>query len=121
MGDTDTVPVQFLGSPFLAGAVFNDFVTQWNAPGVNNFEARFNLAVNTCNGRHSVETGTTFLQISPRFPGNEASLSGFLTGGVSMGTGGTTGMGTGGTTGTGTGRGFGESSRGATGAPSALA
>jgi len=64
----------------LAGAVFNDFFTQWNAPGINNLEARFNLAVNTCNGCHSVETGTTFLQISPRFPGNEASLSGFLTG-----------------------------------------
>ena len=80
VGDTDTVPVQFQGNPFLAGAVFNDFFTQWNAPGINNLEARFNLAVNTCNGCHSVETGTNFLQITPRFPGNEASLSGFLTG-----------------------------------------
>ena len=80
VGDTDTVPEQFQGSPFLAGAVFNDFFTQWNAPGINNPEARFNLAVNTCNGCHSTETGTVFLQITPRFPGGEAGLSGFLTG-----------------------------------------
>jgi hypothetical protein len=80
VGDTQTVPEQFQGSPFLGGAVFNDFSTQWNAPGINNLEARFNLAVNTCNGCHSTETGTFFLQITPRFPGNEASLSGFLTG-----------------------------------------
>ena len=80
VGDTQTVPDQFQGSPFLGGAVFNDFFTQWNAPGINNPEARFNLAVNTCNGCHSTETGTSFLQILPRFPGNEAGLSGFLTG-----------------------------------------
>jgi hypothetical protein len=80
VGDTHTIPDQFQGSPFLGGAVFNDFFTEWNAPGINNPEARFHLAVNTCNGCHSTETNTTFLQISPRFPGNEASLSGFLTG-----------------------------------------
>jgi hypothetical protein len=80
VGDTRTVPDQFQGNPFLAGAVFNDFSTQWNAPGINNLEARFQLAVNTCNGCHSTETGTFFLQITPRFPGNEASLSGFLSG-----------------------------------------
>ena len=80
VGDTHTIPDQFQGSPFLAGAVFNDSFTEWNAPGINNLEARFNLAVNTCNGCHSAETGTRFLQITPRFPGNEASLSGFLTG-----------------------------------------
>ncbi len=80
VGDTDTVPDQFQGSPFLGGAVFNDFFTQWSAPGIKNLEARFNLAVNTCNGCHSTETGTAFLQIVPRFPGNEAGLSGFLTG-----------------------------------------
>ena len=78
--ETHTVPEQFGGSPFLGGAVFNDFFTQWNAPGINNLEARFHFAVNTCNGCHSTETGTDFLQITPRFPGNEASLSGFLTG-----------------------------------------
>jgi hypothetical protein len=80
VAETHTVPEQFLGSPFLGGAVFNDFFTQWNAPGINNLEARFHFAVNTCNGCHSTETGTFFLQITPRFPGNEASLSGFLTG-----------------------------------------
>ncbi len=80
VGDTHTIPDQFQGSPFLAGAVFNDAFTQWNAPGINNLEARFNLAVNTCNGCHSQEAGVIFLQITPRFPGNEATLSGFLTG-----------------------------------------
>jgi hypothetical protein len=80
VGDTQTVPDQFQGSPFLGAAVFNDSFTQWNAPGIKNPEARFNLAVNTCNGCHSIETGTKFLMISPRFPGQEAFLSGFLTG-----------------------------------------
>ena len=80
VGDVHTIPDQFQGSPFLAGAVLNDAFTQWNAPGINNLEARFNLAVNTCNGCHSAEAGVRFLQITPRFPGNEATLSGFLTG-----------------------------------------
>jgi hypothetical protein len=78
--DTDTIPLSFNGSAFRAGAVFNDFFTRWNAPGINNLEARFNLAVNTCNGCHSIETGVDFLQIIPRFPGGEAGLSLFLTG-----------------------------------------
>jgi hypothetical protein len=80
VGDTTTIPESFGGNPFLAGAVFNDAFTRWNAPGINNPEARFNLAINTCNGCHSEEAGVFFLQISPRFPGGEAGLSGFLTG-----------------------------------------
>ena len=77
--ETHTVPTVFQGQSFQAGAVFNDLST-WFAPGVNP-EARHHFALNTCNGCHSSqETGTPFLQISPRFPGSEAGLSGFLTG-----------------------------------------
>ena len=79
IAETHTVPDQFNGQPFQAGAIFNDLGT-WFAPGVDN-EARHHFALNTCNGCHSTaETNTGFLQISPRFPGSEASLSAFLTG-----------------------------------------
>ena len=36
--------------------------------------------MNTCNGCHGPETNTSFLMITPRFPGSEAFLSGFITG-----------------------------------------
>jgi len=73
------VPALFDGSPFPGGSVFNDLST-WFAPGVDN-EARHHFALNTCSGCHSSqETGTVFTQINPRFQGNEASLSSFLTG-----------------------------------------
>ena len=79
VAETHTVPLVFQGQPFEAGAVFND-LTSWFAPGVSS-EARHHFSLNTCNGCHSSqETGTGFLQISPRFPGTEASLSGFLAG-----------------------------------------
>jgi len=80
IAETHTVPEQFQGAPFLGGAVLNDFITTWQAPGINNPEARFHFALNTCNGCHSIETNVSFLQISPRFPGGEASLSPFLLG-----------------------------------------
>lgn len=38
------------------------------------------MSLNTCNGCRGQETNTKFLMITPRFPGNEASLSPFLTG-----------------------------------------
>lgn len=39
------------------------------------------FSLNTCNGCHNIETGASFLQISPATSfGNPASLSGFLTG-----------------------------------------
>lgn len=80
IAETHDVPEIFDGQSFLAGAVFND-LTSWAAPGINDNEARHHFAVNTCNGCHSAaETGTFFLQISPRFFGGEAALSGFLTG-----------------------------------------
>ena len=74
------MPDQFQGQPFLAGSVFNDLIF-WFAPGIVDNEARHKLSLNTCNGCHGPESGTTFLQISPRFSqGFEAFLSPFLTG-----------------------------------------
>jgi hypothetical protein len=79
VADAHTLPETLQGAPFLAGAVFND-LSAWFAPGVAP-EARHHFSVNTCNGCHSAaETGTPFLHITPRFPGGEATLSGFLTG-----------------------------------------
>jgi hypothetical protein len=76
------VPEQLNGGPFLAGAVFND-LGSWFAPDILNNEARHHFAINTCNGCHSSqEAGVRFLQIFPRFPGSEAGLSQFLTGGT---------------------------------------
>ncbi len=74
-----TVPAQFEGSPFLAGSMFNDLV-EWSAPGIANDDARFHASLNTCNGCHGPEANTQFLQITPRSPGGEATLSPFLTG-----------------------------------------
>jgi Concanavalin A-like lectin/glucanases superfamily len=73
------VPASFEGAPFAAGAVLNN-IDFWSAPGITNNEARHKLSLNTCNGCHGAETGTGFLHVSPRFPGFEASLSGFMTG-----------------------------------------
>jgi concanavalin A-like lectin/glucanase superfamily protein len=74
-----TVPLQFEGSNFLGGSVFNDLI-EWNAPGIDNPDARFHASLNTCNGCHGPETNTSFLMVSPRFPGSESILSPFLTG-----------------------------------------
>ena len=79
-GDSHTVPLQFAGSPFMAGSVINNQV-QWNAPGISDLEARFHASLNTCNGCHSPESGTfNFLMVTPRFAGSEAELSPFITG-----------------------------------------
>jgi Concanavalin A-like lectin/glucanases superfamily len=74
-----TVPPTFEGAPFQGGSSLNPF-TFWSAPGIVDNDARQLFSLNTCNGCHGQETGTAFLQIAPRFPGQEAQLSGFLTG-----------------------------------------
>ena len=79
IAETHTVPDQFLGQNFAAGAIFNDLIL-WFAPGLNSSQSRRPFALNTCNGCHSQETGTGFLQISTRLPGQESFLSQFLTG-----------------------------------------
>ena len=79
-GDSHTIPLQFGGKPFMGGSVINRQVP-WNGPGINDPEARFHASINTCNGCHSQETGTSkFLMVTPRSPGSEAQLSPFMTG-----------------------------------------
>lgn len=74
---THEVPRPFLGS---SSEVPFGFI--WNAPGIQDNDARHAFALSTCNGCHGVETGTTFLHISPRAPGQVAELSAFMTGGI---------------------------------------
>jgi hypothetical protein len=80
LAERHTVPLQFQGMNFAAASVFNDLTT-WRSENITNPQARHKFALNTCNGCHSTEeTGTFFLQVSPRFVGEQAALSGFLTG-----------------------------------------
>jgi hypothetical protein len=80
LAEQHDVPLSFQGAPFLGGSVVNN-LGPWFAGGIVNNEARHKFSLNTCNGCHSAsETGTFFLQISPRFQGQESFLSGFLTG-----------------------------------------
>lgn len=72
-------PTHVVPRSLLGGASPENFQV-WNAPGINNPKARRAFAVNTCNGCHTSETGTGFLHVVPRLKGQEAGLSGFLTG-----------------------------------------
>lgn len=74
-----TVDPTFEGQPFQTGSSINP-ITFWFAKGIANNDARQLFSLNTCNGCHGAETGTTFLHIAPRFPGQVSQLSGFLTG-----------------------------------------
>jgi hypothetical protein len=80
LAEKHTVPLMFEGAPFQGGNVdASDFFT-WQVPGVNP-ETRHRFARNTCNGCHTQsETGGSEFQVRPRFPFQEAQLSGFLTG-----------------------------------------
>ena len=80
LAEKHTVPLTFEGAPFQGGNVdASDFFT-WQVPGVSP-ETRHRFARNTCNGCHTQsETGGSQFQISPRFPFQEAQLSGFLLG-----------------------------------------
>ncbi len=74
------VPLQFEGQSFQAASSFNDLQT-WNAPGIDNPEARHKFALNTCSGCHGPEVGIfDFLQVHPRSVGQRPRLAGFLTG-----------------------------------------
>lgn len=74
------VPELFEGINFQAATSFN-LQPIWDAPGINNPEARHKFALNTCSGCHGPEAGiTNFLQVEPRRVGEVARLSGFLTG-----------------------------------------
>lgn len=74
------VPEVLAGVNFQAATDFNE-LQSWNAPGINNSEARHKFALNTCSGCHGPEAGVfNFLHVLPRAVGQEARLSGFLTG-----------------------------------------
>jgi hypothetical protein len=79
LAGTHSVPLSFQSAPF-RGPASNVGVSFFNAPGITSNEARFAFSVNTCNGCHKSETDTQFLHVSPRAPGTEAAVSGFLTG-----------------------------------------
>jgi hypothetical protein len=87
-----TVPLSFLGTPFLGGAspvTFDNLSYFWSTSTldldpthVGNWnQRRFDFSFNTCNACHTGETHTTFTHVSPTTPlGSPAALSGFLTG-----------------------------------------
>lgn len=53
----------------------------WNAPGIQSERARHRFSLNTCNGCHGRETGTTGLfHVANRRAGAESRLSRFMTG-----------------------------------------
>ena len=77
---THTIPDRFpSGAPFLGAFDNADFDTfnprnlppEWE-------DLRSNIAFQTCSGCHTVETGTVFLHVNPRQPGQPATLSDFL-------------------------------------------
>ena len=76
---THTVPRSFAGAPFQAGRVTSN-IDFWNAPGVTDSALRHKFSINTCNGCHGAESSTRFLHVFPRAAGQQAQLSGFLTG-----------------------------------------
>jgi len=80
LAEKHVVPPMFEGAPFQGGNVdASDFFT-WQVPGVSP-ETSHRFARNTCNGCHTQSvTGGAEFQIAPRFPFQEARLSGFLTG-----------------------------------------
>ncbi|RYE80727.1 MAG: hypothetical protein EOO74_01710 [Myxococcales bacterium] len=74
---TYAVPATLDGQPILAASSLAPFDFVWDIPGVST-EVRQALALGTCNGCHTNETGTAFTHIKPRQPGVAAALSTFL-------------------------------------------
>jgi hypothetical protein len=64
LAGTHTIPDQFAGQPFQAGAIASDGSARWFPPFVD-LQVRHAFAIGTCDGCHSVdETGTFFQHIS---------------------------------------------------------
>lgn len=86
LNNQHVVPLTFQSTPFRGGAAPHFAQLGWDGPGspcssINDPDARFNFSLNTCSGCHGDDTGTGFLHVFPRSPGNESNLSAFLTGG----------------------------------------
>jgi len=86
--DRHVVPLKYQGQRFRGGS-WNAGIgpSGWNSTSIVNREARHKFALQTCNGCHSLETGTPtgqalreFFHIAPAISGSEALLSGFMTG-----------------------------------------
>jgi hypothetical protein len=81
-----TVPLSFLGTPFLGGAApvtGNNVNYIWDTSTLSCawVSERQQFSLNTCNSCHAGETKTPFTHINPTTPlGSPAALSGFLTG-----------------------------------------
>ncbi len=74
------VPTAFQGQPFLAGSALNAQPI-WNAPGINNGQARHLFALATCNGCHGPDGNVPeFTQVHVREANQVAQLSRFLSG-----------------------------------------
>jgi len=81
LADDYVVPLTWLGSPFRGGVSDGEpYEAFYEASGILNNEARHIVSRNTCVGCHTVETGTSFFQSTPRSAGSETFLAGFLTG-----------------------------------------
>lgn len=52
----------------------------WSAPDVDEDDVRHLFSLRTCSGCHAGETGTRFLHVGTREPGEASALSGFLIG-----------------------------------------
>jgi hypothetical protein len=69
-----------VSSEMLAASVPSSMGSFWSAPGVADNDARHAFALNTCDGCHTTETGTSFLHVKNRPAGSPSALSGYLTG-----------------------------------------
>lgn len=92
---TASVPLTWLGQPFLTGSSLNPSVIDavaWNAPGANNAD-RHRVSLNSCDGCHGSEARangnpfvafptpeTSFVHVTPRLPNQQSQLSKFLLG-----------------------------------------
>jgi hypothetical protein len=81
LANTYTVPLTYpAGMKFRAGSMLYDAFSFWTVgPGIAD-TTRHQFSLNTCNGCHSGETETDFRHVGLALFGEQAPLSGFLTG-----------------------------------------
>jgi hypothetical protein len=75
------VPLTWRGKPFRGGSSDGEPASgHFEAPGIQNNEARHQVSFLTCVGCHTNETGAGFFQVGLRSIGHASFASGFLTG-----------------------------------------